>query len=346
MRMHYAGQAGEGYGWGVCNKNLRLELSRMCDLTGSDIDSRDVVFMPLADHDFRAATQARGKVNLAYSFFEYPLGPNAASNAAKYDTVFVGSTWCKERCAERGIHNTQVLIQGVDSDIYKPSPPRAPDGKFRIFSGGKFEYRKGQALVIAAFREFAKTHPDAHLVCSWWNPWPHLINKAIALWDNIYLPNGGFDSQELFFSETLEANGIHKSQFTILPRLSQRDLAREMANTDCGIFPNRCEGGTNLVLMEYLSTGRHAIANRRTGHADLGEAIRYEITSGDDENHWANQSIESIVEAMKRAYSKRGKVTSGEPTKWSWRAAAEKIVAEAERCLYQKQREPTNSSMV
>ena len=36
-------------------------------------------------------------------------------------------------------------------------------------------------------------------------------------------------------------------------------------NTDVGIFPSRCEAGTNLVMMEYMACGKPAIATVGTG---------------------------------------------------------------------------------
>jgi len=89
MKLHYAGQPGSGYGWGVCNTNLRRELAKLCTLVeapeikgvyATDMPTpavsydADAVFMPLADHDFNPATPARGKRNLAYTFFEFNLG--------------------------------------------------------------------------------------------------------------------------------------------------------------------------------------------------------------------------------------------------------------------------------
>ena len=310
MKLHYAGTPGSGYGWGTCNAHLIEELGKRCELTGPD--GADVVFMPLADHSFNPATPARGKVNLAYAFFEFPLQPMAIVNAAKYDAVFCGSTWCLDRMFDAGIGNGEVLIQGVDTGIFKPGE-RKPDGQFRIFSGGKFEYRKGQDLVIAAFKVFHREHPGAHLVCSWFNPWPaleiDLLNRmgAPCPWD------------------------INPAQLTILPQLTHPMLAREMANTDCGLFPNRCEGGTNLVLMEYAATGGVVVANALTGHADVRDMIDVVIEAGEDEMKWARQSVEDIVRALESASEGRGRVKKMcIPT---WENAAKQILRKAEELL-------------
>ncbi len=344
MKLHYAGTPGEGFGWGVCNTNLRREIGKLCELVDvhGEIgwDGRrpvmrtiepipDVVFMPLADHDFAPATPARGKINLAYTFFESPLGPNAAENAKKYDVVFCGSTWCLERMKEAGITNGEVLIQGVDHSIFKPGF-RMGDNQFRVFSGGKFEYRKGQDLVIAAFAEFAKTEPTAHLVCAWFNPWPQLI---YSMWNSRHIVfEAEGKTQMEFMSSLLRRNGVEN--FTVLPQLTQRELASQMQNTDCGLFPNRCEGGTNLVLMEYAACGRPVVANALTGHADVREAIAVEIKAKPGPDGWAKQNIGDIVAALHSAKSALPR-----KAEWTWERAARQIIDRIETLTLAPSRE-------
>ena len=321
--MHFAGSPGTGYGWGVFNANMYQQLDKHFIMVTSNHDPVDVCFMPV-DGAFRPLTPARGKVNVCMNFFEYPLEPDARENAAKFDVCFVGSTWCQQRCAEAGILNTRVLIQGVDGDIFKPQPPREPDGTIRIFSGGKFEYRKGQDLAIAAFREFVKSHPEAHLVCAWHNPWPALFKtmahtKAIS-------PLAHGSTQPEFFRSLMRNNGIADSQFTILPQLSHTDLAREMANTDFGLFPNRCEGGNNLVMQEYLATGKLAVANTATGHWDMRCEDILEIPYTKDENHWAVQTVDDIVRSMIHAASDHEPLELPSAWRWTWEAAARTVL--------------------
>ena len=300
MKIHYTGQQGGPFGWGTFGAAMAREFQRAG--VWAERDSADVIFQPLADNNFTPSAPL-GKRNVAMSFFEFALGPDAKANADKFETVFVGSTWCQQRCAEAGILNTRVLIQGVDGDIFKPQPPREPDGTIRIFSGGKFEYRKGQDLVIAAFREFLKTHPTAHLVGAWFNPWPALtLDLLRRMGGKLDLPTGSV---------------------TILPQLNHTDLAREMARTDFGLFPNRCEGGNNLVLQEYASCGRRIVANAMTGHADVREAITHRIYATKDENHWAVQSVQEIADAMNGAmmYPQMNPAPV-----WTWEAAARTVL--------------------
>ena len=63
------------------------------------------------------------------------------------------------------------------------------------------------------------------------------------------------------------------SPATSCPPELQRELYR---NTDVGVFPNRCEGGTNLVLMEYMACGKPVIASCTSGHRDIvSEEMRF-----------------------------------------------------------------------
>lgn len=336
MKIYHAGTIGaHGYGWATCNNALAAEFERQGVLGGPE---SEVHFIPISDHDLTPSAPLAGAINIGYTFFEYPLGLKAAENAASYDLIFAGSTWCKDRLAERGITNVEVLIQGVDDSIFKPGE-RKRDGQFRIFSGGKFEYRKGQDLAIAAFREFAKTHPEAHLVCAWYNPWPGLIfdaiDKAGMQWlplhmDTIILP----DFWGVSFSMLLQCSGLQPHQFTILPQLNQQDLAREMQNTDCGLFPNRCEGGTNLVLMEYIACGGKAVANPFTGHWDICQYIDSLIIGGvNPETKWAEQSQAEIVTALEREYSWDRQRTSTYCDQWTWESAANQVIGAAQRLI-------------
>ncbi len=317
--LHYAGKSRGAYGWGICNENLERELEKHFVLADEDAD---IVFQPLADHDFNPATSARGRTNLAYTFFEYPLGANAARNAARYDIVFCGSTWCLERMKEAGITNGRVLIQGVDQTIFPEYPPIREPG-FRIFSGGKFEWRKGQDLVIAAFRRFIGSHPNSVLVAAWSNPWFVQLANSMMQSPHIRLYGVAGRDQDEFYANLLETNGIRTSQYHVIPHCSQRGLSQAMWGTHVGLFPNRCEGGTNLVLMEYASLGRPVVANTGTGHADIAQCITNPIYFTEDKNHWSIQTVDDIVSALESAYEQRP--ISKRPV-WTWEQSAKTVI--------------------
>lgn len=66
----------------------------------------------------------------------------------------------------------KTVHQGIDPCIFHVAPrSQLWLNRFVIFSGGKLEYRKGQDIVIAAFKEFHTRHPDALLITAWHNYW-------------------------------------------------------------------------------------------------------------------------------------------------------------------------------
>ena len=69
-------------------------------------------------------------------------------------------------------------------------------------------------------------------------------------------------------NHTYAINGLDPDRIRtcdLIPNEKQREIYR---NTDIGIFPNRCEGGTNLVLMEYMACAKPVIASYTSGHKD------------------------------------------------------------------------------
>src|SRR5205807_2656028 len=133
-----------------------------------------------------------------------------------------------------------------------------------------FEYRKGQDLVIRAVKVMQDRHKDVVLVNSWFNMWqqsfetmklsPHLGMPAVS--------GNYFDVMKAM----LQHNGLDLSRVITLAPRNNALMARIYRNTDVGVFPNRCEGGTNLVLMEYMAIGKPVVATPTTGHADIVNA--------------------------------------------------------------------------
>ena len=58
IKIHYAGEPGQGFGWGVANHYLRNEIARLTPLVDFP-EKADVVVMPLANHDLDPATRVR-----------------------------------------------------------------------------------------------------------------------------------------------------------------------------------------------------------------------------------------------------------------------------------------------
>jgi glycosyltransferase involved in cell wall biosynthesis len=83
------------------------------------------------------------------------------------------------------------------------------------------------------------------------------------------------------------------------------------AKADVALFPNRAEGGTNLVAMEAMAAGVPCILSANTGHLDLIAPNNcYALTtqkpySNPTHQDWGQSSIEEIVSKLEHAYHHR-----------------------------------------
>ncbi len=182
-----------------------------------------------------------------------------------YDLIVAGSTWNADILKANGVTNVVTVFQGVDLDIFYPSTePRKP-GPFRVFSGGKLEYRKGQDIVVAAFREFHKSYPDSQLVVAWDNHWPSTMQDISVAGHTVGAPASNAD-----IPNWLRANGVTAFENVgMIPHYRMGDVLR---SCDAAVFPNRAEGGTNLCAAEALACGVPTIISDCTGHLDIGTA--------------------------------------------------------------------------
>jgi len=266
----------------------------------------------------------RGRWNIGYAVFENNLMQSAwVENGRKYfDRIVTGSTWSANILKEAGLETIENSPHGIDTSIFSPRPDYESirdffEGKFVVFSGGKFEFRKGQDIVIRAYKVLQNRHPDVLLVNAWFNPWPvtmetmkqsSLINFAIR--PEPYLRK---------ISQILADNGIDLNRVITVSSQPNTLMARIYQNTDVGIFPNRCEGGTNMVLMEYMACGCPVIAVNTTGHADIITANNAMIlnTRGEttvyDHRHipvacWPEPDLDDAIDKLEWAYQHRDKL--------------------------------------
>ncbi|MCX6026881.1 MAG: hypothetical protein NTY23_11590, partial [Chloroflexi bacterium] len=161
----------------------------------------------------------------------------------RYALVVAGSTWNRDVLRSAGVARVETVIQGVNPAIWHPAP-RNPvfEGRFAVFSGGKLEFRKGQDIVVAAFRRFRARHPEALLVTAWQNIWPATM-QGIDLAGHVHgVPatlGGALD-----IASWLERNGVPPSaaiDVGLIPNHLMADIVRAC---DVAVFPNRAEGGT------------------------------------------------------------------------------------------------------
>ena len=262
--------------------------------------------------DLMAGKQVFGQPSFGVAFFE-ELGQNLHPIDwinRDFRAVFAGSSWNRDLLKRIGVHNVEIVIQGVDRGLFHPGPKLGLFGdRFVVFSGGKLEIRKGQDLVVHAFSRFAKRHPDALLITTWTNHWPATaleINHGSAL-NPLQMKN----EDELDIDGWMLSNGIPQSQFHnfgIIPNFSMPEVLRE---SDVALFTNRAEGGTNLVAMEAMACGLPVIISANTGHLDLIEednciALTRQTWSSDvNRPDWGTSDVDEIVDGLERAYRDR-----------------------------------------
>src|SRR2546421_282278 len=196
------------------------------------------------------------------------LFPAHLENAKHFDRLSTGSTWCTQILERHGLKNVATVLQGIDPTIFFPTnQPRDffPD-RFIVFSGGKFEFRKGQDLVIRAFKALQDRHKDVLLIASWYNHWDFSFN---SMQQSPHIKFNPRSTNSIHAArEVLIDNGIDPLRVILLEPHSQPVMAHIYRSADVGLFPNRAEGGTNLVLMEFMACGKPVIATNTTGHAD------------------------------------------------------------------------------
>jgi len=265
-------------------------------------------------------------------FFENTLLPDARAVASDYDLIVTGSTWCEEVLRGQGVENVATVIQGIDPSLFHPAPrAHSLEGRFAVFSGGKMEYRKGQDLVVLAFKAFAQRHPEAILVTAWHSPWasPALTINANPSVAPVRLTEEGAIDMASWIAD----NGIPASQYFDLGAIPNHLMARVLREMDVAVFPNRCEGGTNLVAMEAMACGVPSIVAANTGQLDLTRTCapyvlgRQSAVPSDDGSTigWGESDVEEIVEALEQAWSdreearRRGAAGADAMAKLAWR---------------------------
>ncbi len=238
-----------------------------------------------------------------------------ASALKRYDAVGAASSWAEKALRQAGVRQVTTIPHGVDHTLFNPVRARRGSGDgFRVFSGGKFELRKGQDIVVRAFKVFADRHEDAVLVAAWTNHWPQIAATMSASPHFPFQQSPG-DPFHDALRRWLVATGLDLRRIEILGFQTPDNLASVYGATDLGLFPNRCEGATNLVLMEYMACARAAIVSDFAGHRDIvtdanGLPLRsWRPTLVPDSRRtvacWCEPDIDEIVACLEDAYRDR-----------------------------------------
>ncbi|MGA9120907.1 MAG: methyltransferase domain-containing protein [Bacteroidota bacterium] len=335
-------------GWGVCSHQMQKEFeSRLpvVNLLQSKPDQSlqhvpGPMLVAISDRHLSPVVGTRGSTTFGYTFQEHTLKDDARDVARRYDRIFCGSTWCRDNLSRAGIHHVDVLIQGVNPTAFVPAPPRPDDGMFIVFSGGKFEYRKGQDLVLHAIQILQQKYNDIILLNAWRNVWPATMDPMKLSRHIKFELSGASWAEQMLHLYRL--NGIDEHRIVTVDLISHATMPQLYAKTDIGVFPNRCEGGTNLVMMEYMATGKPVIATHATGHRDVVSRENALLLENLTPNRifeektlfadWVEPSVDELVAQIEFAYHHRGAMralgTQGasDMQKFTWAATAERAL--------------------
>ena len=212
--------------------------------------------------------------------------------------------------------------------------------RFCVFSGGKLEHRKAQDIVLAAFRSFAARHPEALLVTAWHSPWAELARSldVSGLVSPVrFGPDGSVD-----VTGWAAANGIDPVQVLDLGAVANHEMPAILREMDVAVFPNRCEGGTNLVAMECMACGLPVILSRNTGHLDLMDgdncfALERQLPVAGhgaglgDVAGWGETSVEEVVATLEQVFADRadarhrGQLAADSMRRLTWKQTADRL---------------------
>ncbi len=335
----FSWQVSPFFGWGICGINFMLHwpgvaLSSMRDPHGALAkddpraellyerckqsrlwvaakgSSEDPVFEALGN-ELGHQIELSGTPTIAFPVFEDVESVRANIDRLRsYPLVITASNWNHDVLAELGIASTMVH-QGYDPMLFNPGIRRErKDGRFRVFTGGKAEYRKGQDLVLEGFRIFAEKHDDAVLVAAWSSPWPRLglsFNRVPLG------PPPGAEIGQPNFAAWAQKAGIPRHQFELVPATPNYLMPEVLADVDCAVFASRFEGGTNIAAMECMGCGIPTILSDKTGHRDLPIEI-------------VASSPEEIANALGIVYSHRERAGHVDMADFAWPARLAELV--------------------
>ena len=141
----------------------------------------------------------------------------------------------------------------------------------------------------------------------------------------------------------LETNGLDPSRvLTVGPR-DNRLLASLYHASDVGLFPNRVEGGTNMVLMEYMACGKPVVASYNSGHKDVlrkqnavlierHHTINIVRTPPEPNVVWSDPDLDETIEKLEWAYQNRDKTAAlgrqgaEDMKQFSWKRVAQGLL--------------------
>jgi glycosyltransferase involved in cell wall biosynthesis len=293
----------------VADRQMLASLSATTQSGHTNLPAGCIVLTPFGN-ELGSEPIANGPADLVRlgigAFEETRIDAEARARGDAFARMIVHSTWNWRVLDAAGIRNVTLAHQGIDAAEMHPLPRAGHfPGRFVIFSGGKLEFRKGQDIVLAAFRRFQARYPEALLLAAWHSPWPGVAETMRESPHTPVAPRVGPDGRLRVAGWTAE-NDIPRDSFVDAGPLSRTQIPKVFAECDLAVFPNRCEGGTNMVAMEAMACGVPVVLSANTGHLDL---IRPGVCQTLDDQRpvadpdgcragWGESSVDELVARM------------------------------------------------
>jgi glycosyltransferase involved in cell wall biosynthesis len=264
---------------------------------------------------FAGQDRIYGEPNIGCAAIERKVcTPHGREIGKGYARLIAISKWNEKFLRELDIAPVHLCYQGIDTSLFYPGPSTGLwKNRFVVFSGGKFEFRKGQDIVLAAFKIFRERHPEALLVVCWQNRLP-LDPAPFVLAGHIHeMPD--MSPVGLQLAPWLVQQGLPPDSFVSLPYTPNLFMPTVLHECDVALFPNRAEGGTNLVAMEAMACGVPTFVSNNPGQKDLVEIFDCgafhnqpsvkappDMMSVED---WGETDVDEVVAAMEKVYTER-----------------------------------------
>ena len=281
-----------------------------------------LLFHPIGNLAIQPRCNAFKKVGIIF-FESSQFRKSTFEIMQKLDLVIAGSRWNYELLNKAGLQQVELVYQGVDTARFNPAPVRRLIKRsLVIFAGGKLEARKGQDIVIEAFRKLIRHYPDALLIVAWSN----LGDVGLdSLLDCEFVDGRPQNGRTQGIRRWLAENGIPEENLLVLPPLVNSQFPNLIKQSDVAVFASRCEGGTNLMAMETLACGIPTLLSANTGHLDLldmgmehalaigrnGQGnVQHNVTipyGGDPAGLWGETNPEELVDWWIRIAKERTK---------------------------------------
>jgi glycosyltransferase involved in cell wall biosynthesis len=227
----------------------------------------ECLWIDCVGNDFKAQSVNEAHGRIGRVIVEKPDIHVGAGGLDSYHHLLTGSRWCAELIEELTGREAKVIHEGIDPSLFLPQPKSGWLGPtFNIYSAGKLEYRKGQDLVLRAFKIFHERHGEARLITLWNSPFSDLGNGYRGTLEKpIWMGANGF----LDVKGWARDNGIDPGAVMELGCVPNWMLPNVLKEMDCALFPTRIESCTSMPLMESMACGVPVIAPDHSGLRDI-----------------------------------------------------------------------------